>query len=242
MKKYRNEDGILIIEGNYGKCIFCDNMNEKYGLPSLDEKSWDLCVTDLPYGIKFKSVGRSSKKHKSTKQYYNDNKNDIKNIWNNWYMQFSKFERVLFTCGYNNIRYWYLKDDFQLIIWYNPVKQGECKIAKLTKFEPILTIGFPKSIKFIKGIFKMNSDSGTIKKNDRYIHPCPKPIKVWNYLIENSKPQSVLDPFLGSGTTAEVCESLGIPWLGFELMEEYSPDIEKRIKKGISNTKQRSLW
>lgn len=43
-------------------------------------------------------------------------------------------------------------------------------------------------------------------------------------------PQLVLDPFMGSGTTAEVAESLGRDWVGYELNENYRPLIEERTR------------
>lgn len=41
----------------------------------------------------------------------------------------------------------------------------------------------------------------------------------------------VLDPFLGSGTTAQVAQSLGRDWVGCELNEEYLPLIHKRTSE-----------
>lgn len=38
----------------------------------------------------------------------------------------------------------------------------------------------------------------------------------------------VLDPFMGSGTTAQVAEQLGRRWVGYELNEGYRPLIESR--------------
>ena len=82
--------------------------------------------------------------------------------------------------------------------------------------------------------------------SEDYLHPVPKSINLWTHIINQIKPQSVIDPFLGSGTIAEVCESLGIPWLGYEIMEEYAPDIQKRIERGIMKkkyaTKQKTLF
>ena len=42
----------------------------------------------------------------------------------------------------------------------------------------------------------------------------------------------VLDPFIGSGTTAVVAEKLNRNWLGIELNPEYTKLAEERIKKG----------
>lgn len=44
---------------------------------------------------------------------------------------------------------------------------------------------------------------------------------------------TVLDPFLGSGTTAEVARKLGRNCVGFELNEDYRPLIEKRLQQGV---------
>ena len=49
-----------IIEGNFGRCIFVDNMDAEYGLPSLADKSWDLCLTDPPLESNTKTVQRKS--------------------------------------------------------------------------------------------------------------------------------------------------------------------------------------
>lgn len=44
------------------------------------------------------------------------------------------------------------------------------------------------------------------------------------------EPGVVLDPFLGSGTTALVAEKLGRRWIGIELNEEYIKIAEKRLE------------
>ena len=41
----------------------------------------------------------------------------------------------------------------------------------------------------------------------------------------------VLDPFIGSGTVAEVCERYGRAWIGIELSQEYCDIAVKRIEK-----------
>ena len=42
----------------------------------------------------------------------------------------------------------------------------------------------------------------------------------------------VLDPFMGSGTTAKVAQKLGRKWIGFELNEKYTDIIERNTAQG----------
>ncbi len=71
-----------------------------------------------------------------------------------------------------------------------------------------------------------------------FLHPSPKSRDLWGYILKKLKPKSVIDPFIGSGTTAEMCEKLGIKWLGYEIKEEYSKDINKRLKNVKVEPKQ----
>jgi len=66
-----------------------------------------------------------------------------------------------------------------------------------------------------------------------YGHPTEKPACVIEPSIRISCPPGgiVLDPFLGSGTTAVVCERLGRRWIGCEINETYAAMAEKRIER-----------
>jgi DNA modification methylase len=41
---------------------------------------------------------------------------------------------------------------------------------------------------------------------------------------------TVIDPFLGSGTTALACKQLGVPFIGIEMDEKYVEIAKKRIQ------------
>ena len=62
-------------------------------------------------------------------------------------------------------------------------------------------------------------------------HPCPKPLSVMQWLINDATDLGglVLDPFLGSGTTAVAAKKLGRHFLGFEISEEYCRIARERI-------------
>ena len=157
-----------------------------------------------------------------------------------WYFQIKKVcNRIVFTPGYNNFKHWFLIDiKLDFLIHYNRGKLGETINCKISKFEPILTRNINKNTgKFIWSVFE---EHGKYKKIE-LIHPCPKNPLLWNWIIKNLKPKSVIDPFLGSGTTAEVCTKLGIKWLGYEINEVYSQDINKRLKNSKKEPQQIDL-
>jgi site-specific DNA-methyltransferase (adenine-specific) len=65
------------------------------------------------------------------------------------------------------------------------------------------------------------------------IHPCPFPIELASVLIEaSSEPrQVVIDPFMGSGTTALAAQSLDRHFIGIELNPEYRQIALDRLGK-----------
>lgn len=64
-----------------------------------------------------------------------------------------------------------------------------------------------------------------INQGDKYLfdHPTIKPLNIIkNFLINSSRENElVLDPFMGSGTTAVACKELGRNYIGFELNPKF---------------------
>ena len=62
-------------------------------------------------------------------------------------------------------------------------------------------------------------------------HPTVKPVKLMTYLtiLGSRQKEVVMDPFLGSGTTAIACELLDRRWVGIELEREYAEIAAARI-------------
>ncbi len=86
---------------------------------------------------------------------------------------------------------------------------------------------------------KINGSSPTnlldfsFAKNEKRIHEAQKPIALIEYLIKLTtlKKQIVLDPFMGSGTTAVASINLGRKFIGFEIQNDYFQNSMKRIKE-----------
>lgn len=62
-----------------------------------------------------------------------------------------------------------------------------------------------------------------IEDKDLFLHPTIKPLNIIKNLIINSSNEGdiVLDPFLGSGTTAVASKELGRNYIGFEINDDY---------------------
>ena len=75
-------------------------------------------------------------------------------------------------------------------------------------------------------------DNGRTSQPRQNIHPTVKPLALMRYLVRLVTPPGgvVLDPFLGSGTTAVAAVLEGFEWTGCEMTEEYWPIIEARVE------------
>ena len=95
---------------------------------------------------------------------------------------------------------------------------------------------FFKSIIYQAKASKSDRNSGGAVKN---IHPTCKPIALMEYLIKMVTPKdgTVLDPFMGSGTTGVACKNLNRNFIGIELDEDYFEIATQRINSTLSQTK-----
>ncbi|MEL3959425.1 site-specific DNA-methyltransferase [Caldifermentibacillus hisashii] len=65
------------------------------------------------------------------------------------------------------------------------------------------------------------------------IHPTQKPVELFKYLVQASSDEgdTVLDPCIGSGTTAVACQELNRNWIGFEVDGRYIEKSNEVISK-----------
>jgi site-specific DNA-methyltransferase (adenine-specific) len=86
------------------------------------------------------------------------------------------------------------------------------------------------------GSLNIRTDAHSVKngmetKPAKNFHPTVKPIALMRYLIKLVTPPNgvVLDPFLGSGSTAVAAILEGFDWIGCEMTEDYFPIIEAKV-------------
>ncbi len=71
------------------------------------------------------------------------------------------------------------------------------------------------------------------KSAEKNGHPCPKPIEwmLWAVSLASTTTQTIMDPFMGSGTTGVACVKLGRRFVGVELDPGYFDIACERIRK-----------
>lgn len=81
-------------------------------------------------------------------------------------------------------------------------------------------------------VWRMSAfNSGAKKTNGEKQHPTQKPVEILTKMIEDSSEpdDTVLDTFMGSGSTAVACLRTGRNYIGFELDEKYHAIAMQRV-------------
>ena len=211
-----------------------------------NEDCYQAIVTDPPYQIEnLKGGGMAKEKHISNvMEQIGESKIDIgidlnilpeflrvlkkPNIYI-WCNEKQIFEYLNFFVGTHKL-------NFKILTWRKTNAMPLCGGKYLNDKEFCLY--------FYKGIkLNTNYSSATthydlpinIKDKELYTHPTIKPLEIIKNLITNSTLSGgvVLDPFLGSGTTAVACKELDRDFIGFEINKEYY-DIAIDRLNGIS--------
>lgn len=215
------------------------NMDCLEGMKSIPDNSIDLIVTDPPY--KTTSRGSSGGTGGILKEEINKRgkvfkHNDIE--FNEW---LPELYRVLKDTGHayimsNNKN---LKD---MLIEIENVGFNIYKTLIWAKNSPITNMYYMDSHEYIifcrKGKAKRINNCGTksvlnVDNPRNKVHPTEKPVELMEILINNSSQEGelVLDPFMGSGTTAIACINNNRNYIGFELDKQYYDIANVRICK-----------
>lgn len=68
-------------------------------------------------------------------------------------------------------------------------------------------------------------------------HPAPFPIKLIDRIVSSTTSETILDPFMGSGTTAMSAASFNRNYIGIDVSPDYCKLAKERIKRHLSQPK-----
>lgn len=71
----------------------------------------------------------------------------------------------------------------------------------------------------------------SLNGRSKYDHPTVKPLPLMEKIITNANAESIIDPFMGTGTTGIAAIKAGIPFTGIEKNKEYFEIACERIKE-----------
>ena len=193
-------------------------------MKDIPDKSIDVIITDPPYGILggSKSIG-GSKLYKAN--LYNCE-------WDNYRMS-NEILKEIFRISKNQIIFGYnyfsdiLPITNSLIIWDKKEKNNW--FDNFSDGELIWT-SYKKPLRIFRHLWM-----GALRKGKRIkrVHPTQKPVELMEWIIKNytQENDTILDCFMGSGTTGVACKNLNRNFIGIELDEKYFNIAKERIEK-----------
>jgi len=196
-------------------------------MKGFPDKYFELAIVDPPYGVKQPAFRKESKnKATSTKNYNNA-------VYNQKAPDFEYFKE-LFRVSKNQIiwggNYYnsFLPDGKKWIFWDKGTEQtqwGDGELA-FTSFQGSIT----------KFKFDWNGMiQGDMKNKEERIHPTQKPVALFRAILRDYNCNSVIDPFMGSGTTGVAAKELGRSFIGIEISPKYFEIAKRRIDNTMEN-------
>jgi adenine-specific DNA-methyltransferase len=125
---------------------------------------------------------------------------------------------------------WYVKDEREYTFNLDAVRDPDVKYPHQKKNGKLKCNPLGKNPSDVWSIPKVTSGTDRASE-ERTEHPAQFPVAVIERIVKacSNAGEIVLDPFLGSGTTAEVALDLGRPVLGFEVSNRYLELATDRI-------------
>jgi DNA modification methylase len=210
VKPYYDHGGITIYHGD------CREM-----LPLLD---FDAFVTDPPYGVDF--AGKATKHTQASGGY--STRDDSAAGPEAVRLALGIAERGAVFSGIRLM--WRYPEPRDVGCIYCPSGAG-CGPWGFTCFNPILFYGKrpggPRSPSSMQSFATSDNLGG---------HPCAKPLKWLSFvlsLVSCDNDETIIDPFMGSGTTLRAAKDLGRRAIGIEIEERYCEIAAKRLSQEV---------
>lgn len=195
-------------------------------LPALGKVN--AVVTDPPYGVGFKgSATKWSGKHGESYAQFNDTRENVRNICVPVITSaLDMADCCVVTPG---IAAMFDYPEPRAVGWIYYPSGANSGPWGFVCGQPIFYYG--KDPYLAKRLGSRPNCFASTEAAEENGHPCPKPIKQMEWLVSRAAlaGDTVLDPFMGSGTTGVACAKLGRKFIGIELELKYFDIACKRI-------------
>lgn len=207
MKPYYEQDGIIIYHAD------CRDV-----LPTLPANAADLALTDPPY-----NAGMQYGQHNDVMPI-----DDYAKWCSEWFSECRRIStRVIIFPGHGNLPiWWHISKPSGVGCWYKPGNPAGGGVFQWCEWEPWLLYG---------GRIGGSDVVRATVHQQRYVgdHPCPKPLNLFTKIIAKTKAETIIDPFMGSGTTLRAAKDLGRKAIGIEIEEKYIEVAIKRLQQSV---------
>jgi len=200
-------------------------------LRTLPDKCVDLVLTDQPYGIDEHGGAKNRFSHKSKEKGFSLRNYDDGN-WDNeipskeYFDEITRVSKNQIIFG-GNYFVEYLRNSPCWLVW----DKKETANNDFADCELIYTSFKTAVRKFVYGWTGFEGINNLSRTNERRTHPTQKPTPLLRWILENYSKEGdiILDPFLGSGTTALACKALKRNYIGIEISPEYCAIAQQRL-------------
>jgi len=242
------------------------NMDCLEGMKLIADKSVDMIICDLPYGV----LALKWDKKLSAEQLWSEYNRIIKdngaivltanmklaieliNANKRWFRYDIIWEKNM-PVGFANSNRQPLRSHELILLFYKKVPtynpQGlielEHKVIKIKrasnrecayKMDTLSKPHIKTHTNYPRSVWKYSND------NNKNIHPTQKPLQLFKDLIltYSNEGDTILDNCMGSGTTAIACIETNRNFIGFELDKHYFELANERIEKALDELNMRN--
>ena len=217
VKPYYEEDGIAIVHGD------CRELLPLFGVV-------DLALTDPPYGIGLDNHDKTGK-FRSSKTCRIVGDNDISvGTWALKFLEDIDCAVIAFASPHMP----WPGEWRQRLVWSKGgAVGGGGDISTCWKFDWEL-IQVARTGK-LNGARDSSVLRYSVTPADLEYHPAQKPLPLLSYLIRKSTEEgdTLIDPFMGSGSTLLSAKNMGRRAIGIEIEEKYCEIAAKRLSQGV---------
>ena len=217
MKPYYDQDGITIYNAD------CHDV-----LPTLEPVG--LIWTDVPYSLEETGIDFSD----AYQNFMVERFGLMKGILEDRSMvvvccsppQVFMYRDILETAGftYKGLHAWMSRASFYPSSFWNPSWESLI-VVSLGKLKILHKEGGHADVNF--------NDCSVFTRPKGQEHPATKPQGLVSKYIIGTEAQTILDPFMGSGTTLRAAKDLGRKAIGIEIEERYCEIAANRLAQGV---------